>query len=41
MLGVDIYVLHAFQKKARTGIKTPKRDIELIRERIKRVKEIN
>ena len=38
-LGADIYVLHALQKKAKTGIKTPKKDIELIRERIKRVKE--
>ncbi len=38
-LGTDIYVLHAFRKKAKTGIKTPKKDIELIRERIKRVKE--
>lgn len=38
-LGADIYVLHAFQKKAKAGIKTPKKDIDLIRERIKRMKE--
>jgi phage-related protein len=25
-----IYVLHCFQKKSKTGIKTPKRDLELI-----------
>lgn len=25
-----IYVLHAFQKKSKTGIKTPKKDVDLI-----------
>src|SRR4051812_49146946 len=30
-----VYVLHAFQKKSRKGIETPKRDIELIRARLK------
>ena len=30
-----IYVLHAFQKKSRKGIETPKRDIEVIRTRLK------
>lgn len=34
-----IWVLHAFQKKASTGIKTPQKDIDLIRKRIKRLKE--
>jgi phage-related protein len=29
-----IYVLHAFQKKSKKGISTPKRDIELIAERL-------
>ena len=29
-----IYVLHAFQKKARKGIATPKREIDLIRQRL-------
>ena len=28
-----IYVLHAFQKKSRKGIKTPQQDIELVRRR--------
>jgi len=28
-----VYVLHAFQKKSRRGIKTPKQTIELIRSR--------
>jgi phage-related protein len=40
LLGEDIWVVHAFQKKSRTGIKTPKHEIELIRERIKRLKEM-
>jgi phage-related protein len=30
-----IYVLHAFQKKSKKGIETPKRDIEIIRARLK------
>lgn len=29
-----IYVLHCFQKKSKVGIKTPKRDLELIRARL-------
>ena len=38
-LDEDIWVLHAFQKKSPKGIKTAQKDIELIRERIKRLKE--
>ena len=30
-----VYVLHAFQKKSKRGIKTPKHDIEVIRRRLK------
>ena len=30
-----VYVLHAFQKKSRKGIETPKGDIELIKTRLK------
>ena len=30
-----IYALHAFQKKAKRGIATPKRELDLIRERLK------
>jgi phage-related protein len=29
-----IYVLHAFQKKSKTGRETPKREIEMIRRRL-------
>ena len=39
-IGDDIWVVHAFQKKSKTGIKTPKHEIDLIRDRIKRLKEI-
>jgi phage-related protein len=30
-----VYVLHAFQKKSSTGIKTARRDVELIHQRLK------
>lgn len=30
-----VYVLHAFQKKSKSGIKTPQTDIDLIRQRLK------
>ena len=29
-----IFVLHCFQKQSKAGIKTPKRDLELIRKRL-------
>jgi phage-related protein len=38
-IGVDIWVIDAFQKKSKTGIKTPQVDIDRIRQRIKRLKE--
>jgi len=31
-----VYVLHAFQKKSKRGIKTPQTDVKLIAERLKR-----
>ena len=39
-LGKKIYVLHAFQKKSRRGIATPKPDVDLIRQRYKEAKEL-
>ena len=39
-LGNDLWVVHAFQKKSSQGIKTPQREIEVIRERLKRLKEM-
>jgi phage-related protein len=35
----DVWVLHVFQKKSKTGIKTPESEIDLIRKRIRRVTE--
>ena len=34
-----VVVIHAFQKKSTKGISTPKREIDLIRQRLKEVKE--
>jgi phage-related protein len=39
-LGEAIWVVHAFQKKSRTGIATPKTEVDLIRGRIRRLKEM-
>lgn len=38
-IGPAIWVIHAFQKKSKTGIKTPQTEIDLIRDRLKRLKE--
>jgi phage-related protein len=38
-IDADIWVIHAFQKKSKSGIKTPKAEVDLIRERLKRLKE--
>ena len=40
-LAERVFVLHAFQKKSRSGIATPKADIELIRQRLKQAVEIS
>jgi phage-related protein len=39
-IGDDIWVVHAFQKKSKSGIKTPKQEIDLIEQRLKRLKEM-
>jgi len=39
-LGSDLWVIHAFKKKSVRGVKTPKHEIDLIRERIRRLKEM-
>ncbi len=39
-IGAELWVVHAFQKKSTQGIKTPKREIDLIQARVKQVKEI-
>jgi phage-related protein len=38
-IGDALWVVHAFQKKSKSGIKTPQSDVDLIRERLKRLKE--
>jgi len=35
----DIWVIHAFQKKSKTGIKTPQADIDIIHARLVKLKE--
>ena len=35
-----VFVLHVFQKKSKTGRETPKRDMELIRQRLREAEEI-
>jgi len=34
-----VYVLHAFQKKSKRGIRTPKREIDLIKARLQRAED--
>lgn len=34
-----VWVLHAFQKKSKTGIKTPQQEVDIIHARLKRLKE--
>ncbi|HEU0156994.1 MAG TPA: type II toxin-antitoxin system RelE/ParE family toxin [Stellaceae bacterium] len=35
-VGAEIWVVHAFQKKSKSGIGTPKAEIDLIRQRLRR-----
>ncbi len=39
-LGRTISVLHAFRKKSKQGIATPKQDVDLIKQRYKEAKEL-
>lgn len=39
-LGDHIYILHVFQKKSTIGIKTPKHEIDLIKDRLQTAKLI-
>ena len=36
----SVYVLHAFQKKSKAGRETPRRDIELIKQRLREAEQI-
>ena len=39
-IGEAVWVVHAFQKKSTRGIKTPKHEIDLIADRIRRLRQI-
>ncbi len=39
-IGDDLWVLHAFQKKSKQGIKTPKPEINLIHSRLRKIREL-
>ena len=39
-IGNKIYVLHCFQKKSKRGISTPKKEIDLIRRRLREAQEL-
>ena len=39
-IGDKVYVLHAFQKKSKKGIQTPKKEIGLIERRLKQAQEL-
>ena len=37
-IGDSIYVVHAFQKKSKSGIATPKSEMDLVRQRLKQLR---
>jgi len=39
-LDADVWVVHAFQKKSKSGIKTPQQELDLIAARLRRVREM-
>ena len=39
-LGEAVYVLHAFQKKSKSGITTPQRELDLIRQRLQLARKL-
>jgi phage-related protein len=38
-IGDDLWVVHAFQKKSNTGIKTPQHELDLIKRRVRQLRE--
>ena len=40
-LAGKVYALHSFQKKSKRGIATPKTEVDLITQRLKRAKELH
>ena len=39
-LADEIWVVHAFQKKSKQGIRTPRHEIDLVKDRLKRLREV-
>jgi phage-related protein len=39
-IGKQLYVLHAFQKKSKSGIKTPPQDVNVIKRRYRQAVEM-
>jgi phage-related protein len=39
-IGVDVWVIHAFRKKSKAGMATPRQEIDLVRDHLKRLREI-
>ena len=39
-IGSEIWVIHAFQKKATQGIKTPQRELDVVASRLRQLKEL-
>jgi phage-related protein len=39
-LNAAVFVLHVFQKKSKSGIATPRQEMELIRQRLKATEQI-
>ena len=37
-IGDSIYVIHAFQKKSKAGIATPKSEMDLVRQRLQQLR---
>ena len=39
-LGEALWVVHAFQKKSKKGVSTPQKEVDLIHDRLKRLREM-
>ena len=40
IFSIEVYVLHAFQKKSKTGRETPRGDVELVKQRLREAEQI-
>ncbi len=40
LIGPDVWLIHAFEKKSKSGIATPRQEIDLVRDRLKQLQEI-